>query len=769
MLAHAAGEDPSAGLLSVQHRPLKRALTKRQSMEFRDNGLSEVKENFGTGIAVGGNNSGGFGGGANSGGAVINQGLVSPTNNSKPTVRDKLGTTLLYFGDNFSSFKTNQTSGRSLPKPIPDPIDSTRRNSSSRIHTDNYMITSPNFGHKHAATTNRSFFGPNRLLSIPLADGFHSPAKHLNSRHGEDSFALSFQKRSQTEPDCFSAPSIISAFKSPRLHKNRVVEDSEPILTKEKSFASFPKLNTIKTGSKASEPLSSFLIHNKVQTQTYLDTVETQRKDALTELTQKHKQFKMKVQNTKSKTKIQKNAFFDIVPKFLITQSKLQNSIFNVSKQSPEPTQASNDNERESVPKQDGSASRANSPKGGDRPTSPENGDQAQGQVLAKASDFTLDPKSSEVGEFYLLDVTPVSSRLANPSSSREGFGMALLRNVLSVPSEIAVFGGMGGTALSTLDSYHIGKKNWNIMSLKPDKDFALVSMCVYGHTLDVIPGSKKLLLFGGYTFTDSQVKNISSELYEIDAATGTLSRKLVKPDSRKPLPRSEHVSSIVHDCLVISGGRGEHGELRNDIWYINLKPEGDIWSILRVECASEYSEFEFLDYYHHTATTVPKSCIPASKYVNDILMFGGIDSESNLGGKVIRVRVDKSRKLAECSFLLTQGRSPAPRHSHAATFLALTGSLVIHGGRGPEDSFLEDLFILHLSTLQWMQVRTPKNSQPRAMHKMVCAKTHLFVFGGYNEEGFMSTQMNQWEIKMKVSENGQVQKPQLRFKSLER
>jgi Galactose oxidase, central domain len=73
-------------------------------------------------------------------------------------------------------------------------------------------------------------------------------------------------------------------------------------------------------------------------------------------------------------------------------------------------------------------------------------------------------------------------------------------------------------------------------------------------------------------------------------------------------------------------------------------------------------------------------------------------------------------------------------------------GALVVLGGRDMKDNFLDDLFLLKLDYHKWVQINV-KGMIPRAMHGMTSIKNTLYVFGGYNEKGFVNALLFNYEI----------------------
>ena len=55
-------------------------------------------------------------------------------------------------------------------------------------------------------------------------------------------------------------------------------------------------------------------------------------------------------------------------------------------------------------------------------------------------------------------------------------------------------------------------------------------------------------------------------------------------------------------------------------------------------------------------------------------------------------------------------------------------------------------MFLLKLDYHKWIQINV-KGMIPRAMHGMTSIKNTLYVFGGYNDKGFVNALLYQYEV----------------------
>ena len=72
---------------------------------------------------------------------------------------------------------------------------------------------------------------------------------------------------------------------------------------------------------------------------------------------------------------------------------------------------------------------------------------------------------------------------------------------------------------------------------------------------------------------------------------------------------------------------------------------------------------------------------------------------------------------------------------------------MFISGGRDAKDSFLDDIHLVMLDTMSWTRVATLGITVPRAMHKMLSSKNTLYLFGGYNDKGFVMTLVHTYDV----------------------
>lgn len=122
--------------------------------------------------------------------------------------------------------------------------------------------------------------------------------------------------------------------------------------------------------------------------------------------------------------------------------------------------------------------------------------------------------------------------------------------------------------------------------------------------------------------------------------------------------------------------------------------------------------------YSNQSLICIPKhSSIPL--WHNNLVAFGGQNQELELTNNATKIKIDRTRKMAECVTLDCRGSGPSPRHSHSACFNTVLAAMVVSGGRDQQDRFLEDLHLLYLGSLTWAKVHTQGVTIPRAMHQV--------------------------------------------------
>lgn len=85
--------------------------------------------------------------------------------------------------------------------------------------------------------------------------------------------------------------------------------------------------------------------------------------------------------------------------------------------------------------------------------------------------------------------------------------------------------------------------------------------------------------------------------------------------------------------------------------------------------------------------------------------------------------------------------------------FNELMGYLIICGGMNAQGSFLNDIHLLQVKTLQWMNIIIGgKDFLPRCSHGSAVVDTKLYIFGGYNNQGFVNADLEILELDQSIA-----------------
>lgn len=111
----------------------------------------------------------------------------------------------------------------------------------------------------------------------------------------------------------------------------------------------------------------------------------------------------------------------------------------------------------------------------------------------------------------------------------------------------------------------------------------------------------------------------------------------------------------------------------------------------------------------------------------NQMIVFGGTNGSKKVNDLHILDLGTKEWVQPEC-----KGNPPSPRESHTATLIG-DDKLVIFGGSGEgESNYLNDLHILDLKTMVWMNIEVRGDIPvPRDSHSATAVGHKLFVYGG--------------------------------------
>ena len=116
------------------------------------------------------------------------------------------------------------------------------------------------------------------------------------------------------------------------------------------------------------------------------------------------------------------------------------------------------------------------------------------------------------------------------------------------------------------------------------------------------------------------------------------------------------------------------------------------------------------------------------------IYIFGGIDDEKNYKNDIYILKLGK--KPCEWIYPKTNGISPVPRIMAKINYYQDLSILILHGGRNDsiKKSIFNDIFVLDLMTLNWIQTSTyPSVPKDRSEHSSVVYNNQIFILGGIN------------------------------------
>ena len=135
-----------------------------------------------------------------------------------------------------------------------------------------------------------------------------------------------------------------------------------------------------------------------------------------------------------------------------------------------------------------------------------------------------------------------------------------------------------------------------------------------------------------------------------------------------------------------------------------------------------------------------------ATVYKHEIYTFGGFITSANPHYSNALYHLDTTDityKRVVCT-----GQAPPPRTDHAG-IMVHPSSLVIFGGMGPSNEYLDDIHILDMSCFKWTTlIPLGEKPSPRVGHAMVAYNEYVFVLGGHEEASKKETKLYCIDIK---------------------
>lgn len=134
------------------------------------------------------------------------------------------------------------------------------------------------------------------------------------------------------------------------------------------------------------------------------------------------------------------------------------------------------------------------------------------------------------------------------------------------------------------------------------------------------------------------------------------------------------------------------------------------------------------------------------------VFMFGGCDAVGAFYDNHLRKLkfTSSSGKLLFTKVPVKGQYRPEARIGHCLEFYLPAQMLVLSGGRTKSGRFLSDLdyFDLGTSTWQSIEINSTELSHKRAHHCMDILNEQIYIFGGINEEGYLSGTLFEFRLE---------------------
>ncbi|CAI9292557.1 unnamed protein product [Lactuca saligna] len=256
----------------------------------------------------------------------------------------------------------------------------------------------------------------------------------------------------------------------------------------------------------------------------------------------------------------------------------------------------------------------------------------------------------------------------------------------------------------------------------------------LWGHsaiTLDTTKNPKSVLVFGGFGGMGRHARR--KDTWILDSMSGQL--QLVDFGST-PSTRLGHTASLVGELMFVIGGRGDPGNVLNDVWVLNTMN----YEWMELQC----NGIDFPQSHRH-ATAV----IGSSLYV-----FGGIHN-GNISSSMYKLDTD-TMTWEEVN---VQGAKPSARHSH--TMVAYNSQLFMFGGYDGVKA-LGDFYTFDIHSSTWRKEKMVGSTPyARFSHTMFVYKNYIGVMGGcpirqhYQELSIFEVDKSLWK-RIKLNSIGE-------------
>lgn len=231
-----------------------------------------------------------------------------------------------------------------------------------------------------------------------------------------------------------------------------------------------------------------------------------------------------------------------------------------------------------------------------------------------------------------------------------------------------------------------------------------------------------KIIVFGGTFFAGDDKFEYLDETWILD--TDKLAWHKILCSGQLPAPRYGHSAHIVGSRMFIIGGKGPHGAMYGDVFFLDLIE----WIWVPVSPLSAGPSPRFL----HASELVGRK----------IVIHGGWDSGSECYNDLWIFNTDSFAWMQP----KTAGFGPTPRYGHTMT-LTTDGRILTFGGSTITESglpkYLDDLRQLDTESMIWSRPRLNGNiPTARYGHSAILLENDVIgIFGGWGRGGCQSSE----------------------------
>lgn len=256
-----------------------------------------------------------------------------------------------------------------------------------------------------------------------------------------------------------------------------------------------------------------------------------------------------------------------------------------------------------------------------------------------------------------------------------------------------------------------------------------------FGHTA-VLHG-REMYVFGG---RGDEGMNSDVWCFDLDTKEWIQYAAPVGRDVEWPAGRSGHAAVATENCMFVLSGERQRGHCLPDMWSFDFNSK--TWRLESASLPFEPRKGHTLHYLRSVDTA------KRSRH-SMLVVFGGSLNDGSMSNDVYLYNLE-SRQWKK---LRAQGDVPLPRAFHVSHLIEQTAKLLVFGGRTAamsstivqeeqqDDSYLNDLLILDVSTGVWSRVYHVKGlpPTPRTCCASVFANGMLAIFCGGNSDGYCS------------------------------